>query len=319
MNKNQAIKQVTEIVTKYNLTTTDIPILKAGGKVKFGKTEGKIEKYFATILGYVGAVMLLFGIIFILSLFWSDISQLSRTLIVSFAGVASFSMGLFFTIKKNLVHTATGYFGIASVLIPSGIFLILDNFHNFLTANFQIISCLVFLGLSVYYFLLDKFFKNTIIHLFAWFYLALSLCAMVLYFASEFEYISYRVWCFIFFLFSAILLSFAHKIKAKRPVTSQVMELAGVPFYMIVIWAGITKNRFTDLLFCFVILSIIYLGQRMNNKIYLCFGFCGMAIYASYINSRYFPNLISWPIFLVIAGTIISITAAYLQMRKPKN
>lgn len=101
-----------------------------------------------------------------------------------------------------------------------------------------------------------------------------------------------------------------------RTQTANFVEFFALPMYIISIASGITGNLITDIMFSGIIFGLFWLGSKLESSIYYVNGFVTLIIYLFYMNSEYFVDLLSWPVSLVLIGTILIATSNFLVQKR---
>lgn len=82
------------------------------------------------LFGYIGGIFVFAGIGVFISMYWDDFSSASRVIVTLGTGLIAFVMGLFCLSEQKYERVATPLFLIASVLQPTGIMVMLDEYSS---------------------------------------------------------------------------------------------------------------------------------------------------------------------------------------------
>ncbi|NJK71588.1 MAG: hypothetical protein HC932_05090 [Thermales bacterium] len=166
------------------------------------------------------------------------------------------------------------------------------------------------------YYLVYKKLQRNILSSFVWIYSTISFGSFVGYFLELLPNLSHRIVAFGFFMFATISILIARKKMNSRTQTANFVEFFALPMYIISIASGITGNFISDMMFCSVIFGLFWLGSRLESSIYYVNGFIALVVYLFYMNSEYFVDLLSWPVSLVLIGTILIATSNFLVQKR---
>lgn len=208
MSKKSALSTIKKIIQENQITKTEV--LEMFPKSTKLVDEPKKIFDFLGILNYIGGLILLFGLVFVVSLFWSDLGDIGQVVMTLGIGLVTFGIAIISDIKKSQEGIANPFFLVASLLIPFGVFVFLDKLESS-DVKISLVSGIVFLIMSGVYYLVDKKLQRNILSSFVWIYSIISFGSFVGHFLELLPDLSHRIVAFGFFIFATISILIARK------------------------------------------------------------------------------------------------------------
>jgi hypothetical protein len=303
MNKTTLIQSIKEGLEKGIITPNDIkPLIKEKGSQKQDGSLG----LFSRVIGFLGSVIAILGIVFFVALYWSNLGDIGQVIVTLGFGIAFYVSGslLLANLKSNI--PGTGFHIVGGILIPLGIFVLLSKLPESNT-SLILVSSIIFTSLGVLYLVSDYLQKTNILTVFTYLFFLLG---YVFGFSYVLENISWDIELFRlagFFLLIAASSLFTIGLVFKNKLRNNTIKFFegvgyGGFFYSWFMMVVDSPFEFTSLL---VFAGGIILGSM--NRIYslLSFSFIALTMYIIYINTRYFSDIITWPIALIISGLVL--------------
>lgn len=244
------------------------------------------------LFSYIGGILVFAGIGVFISMYWEDFGSAARVLVTLGTGFAAFVMGLACLADRRYERAATPLFLAASLLQPTGIFVMLQEYssggdprHGVL---FMAIYMLIQQGAA--------FFASR----------CTVLAFSAILFGCIFFVTLFDLWNMnenlIGTVIGASLICIAYAL-------SQSRHLAIAPFWyfagsVVLLWAVFDAVEGTPLELAYLGLSAltIFLSTYVRSRVLLLVSTLSMLGYIGYYTAEHFSNTVGWPISLVIIG-----------------
>jgi len=257
------------------------------------------------LFGYVGGIFVFAGIGVFISMYWDDFGSASRVIITLGPGLAAFVMGLVCLSDQKYERVATPLFLMASVLQPTGIMVMLQEYSS----GGDVRHGLLFMAA---YMLVQQgatfWAKQRTVLAFS------AVLFGCIFFANLFD-----IWDvdekLIGIVVGSSLLCIAYAMQQSKHV-------AIAPFWYFVgavslLWSIFesVENSLFEPVYLGASAFIIFLSTYVRSRTLLLVGTLAMLIYIGYYTAEHFANTVGWPIALVIIGiALIGLSALAVRL-----
>lgn len=257
------------------------------------------------LFGYIGGIFVFAGIGVFISMYWDDFSSASRVIVTLGTGLIAFVMGLICLSEQKYERVATPLFLIASVLQPTGIMVMLDEYssggdlrHGLL---FMAAYMLVQQGATFWA-------KQRTVLAFS------AIIFGCIFFANLFD-----LWDLdeklIGTVIGSSLLCLAYAIqRSKHMAIAPFWYFVGAVLLLWSIFEWVEGSLFEPI-YLGMTAFMIFLSTFVRSRTLLLVGTLAMLIYIGYYTAEHFANAVGWPIALVIIGiALIGLSALAIRL-----
>ncbi|PPC79623.1 MAG: hypothetical protein CTY38_12715 [Methylotenera sp.] len=257
------------------------------------------------LFGYIGGIFVFAGIGVFISMYWDDFSSASRVIVTLGTGLIAFVMGLFCLSEQKYERVATPLFLIASVLQPTGIMVMLDEYSSggdvrhgllFMTAYMLVQQGATFWA------------KQRTVLAFS------AIIFGCIFFANLFD-----LWDLdeklIGTVIGSSLLCLTYAIqRSKHMVIAPFWYFVGAVLLLWSIFEWVEGSLFEPI-YLGMTAFMIFLSTFVRSRTLLIIGTFAMLIYIGYYTAEHFANAVGWPIALVIIGiALIGLSALAIRL-----
>lgn len=257
------------------------------------------------LFGYIGGIFVFAGIGVFISMYWDDFSSASRVIVTLGTGLIAFVMGLICLSEQKYERVATPLFLIASVLQPTGIMVMLDEYssggdlrHGLL---FMAAYMLVQQGATFWA-------KQRTVLAFS------AIIFGCIFFANLFD-----LWDLdeklIGTVIGSSLLCLTYAIqRSKHMAIAPFWYFVGAVLLLWSIFEWVEGSLFEPI-YLGMTAFMIFLSTFVRSRTLLIIGTFAMLIYIGYYTAEHFANTVGWPIALVIIGiALIGLSALAIRL-----
>ncbi len=257
------------------------------------------------LFGYVGGIFVFAGIGVFISMYWDDFGSASRVIITLGSGLVAFIMGLVCLNDPKYERAATPLFLMASVLQPTGIMVMLQEYSS----GGDVRHGLLFMAA---YMLVQQgatfWAKQRTVLAFS------AVLFGCIFFANLFD-----IWNvdekLIGIVIGSSLLCIAYAMQQSK-------HMAIAPFWyfvgaVLLLWSmfELVENSLLEPVYLGATAFIIFLSTYVRSRTLLLVGTLAMLIYIGYYTAEHFANTVGWPIALVIIGiALIGLSALAVRL-----
>lgn len=257
------------------------------------------------LFGYIGGIFVFAGIGVFISMYWDDFSSASRVIVTLGTGLIAFVMGLFCLSEQKYERVATPLFLIASVLQPTGIMVMLDEYSS----GGDVRHGLLFMAA---YMLVQQgatfWAKQRTVLAFS------AIIFGCIFFANLFD-----LWDLdeklIGTVIGSSLLCLAYAIqRSKHMAIAPFWYFVGAVLLLWSIFEWVEGSLFEPI-YLGMTAFMIFLSTFVRSRTLLIIGTFAMLIYIGYYTAEHFANTVGWPIALVIIGiALIGLSALAIRL-----
>lgn len=257
------------------------------------------------LFGYIGGIFVFAGIGVFISMYWDDFSSASRVIVTLGTGLIAFVMGLFCLSEQKYERVATPLFLIASVLQPTGIMVMLDEYSS----GGDVRHGLLFMAA---YMLVQQgatfWAKQRTVLAFS------AIIFGCIFFANLFD-----LWDLdeklIGTVIGSSLLCLTYAIqRSKHMAIAPFWYFVGAVLLLWSIFEWVEGSLFEPI-YLGMTAFMIFLSTFVRSRTLLIIGTFAMLIYIGYYTAEHFANTVGWPIALVIIGiALIGLSALAIRL-----
>ncbi len=300
--KDDALQDIVALAQHNQITLAEIAkALAAASEQPNARPASVLSKLF----GYVGGIFVFAGVGVFISMYWDDFGSASRVIITLGSGLVAFVMGLVCLSDQKYERVATPLFLMASVLQPTGIMVMLQEYSS----GGDVRHGLLFMAA---YMLVQQgatfWAKQRTVLAFS------ALLFGCIFFANLFD-----IWDvdekLIGIVIGSSLLCIAYAMQQSK-------HMAIAPFWyfvgaVLLLWSVFesVENSLLEPVYLGATAFIIFLSTYVRSRTLLLVGTLAMLIYIGYYTAEHFANTVGWPIALVIIGiALIGLSALAVRL-----
>jgi len=287
--KEDALQDIVSLVRHHQITLEEIALaLKA--------SESGLEKQPASILsklfGYIGGIFVFAGIGVFISMYWDDFGSAARVIVTLGVGLIAFLMGLVCLTDQKYERAATPLFLISSLLQPTGILVMLQEYSSGGDARHGLIFMAAYMLIQQG----SAFWaKQRSVLAFS------AILFGCVFFANLFDImdISEKL---IGLVIGTSLLFIAYALNQSKHIA-----IAAFWYFVgsvIQLWSifDLVKNSALEPIYLGVSALMIFMSTYVRSRTLLLVGTLSMLCYIGYYTAKHFANAVGWPIALVLIG-----------------
>jgi hypothetical protein len=271
---------------------------------------------YARILGFIGGLIVFLGVIFLVSLFWGDMSDVVQVLVTLGSGVVAYLTGSLLMQALDQKFVGASVHLIGGLLMPIGIIVWMTKIFPSPVDGRPVI--LAFLGafglLFGLYVLTDYFLKHNVFTLFAALFgsIAYWLAFAWVIFDQEFLLSEWRLFFWAWLVIGVVYCAFGEYFQStKRAIVGQLLYIVGIFSILNSVFGLVYDRGILESSFVLVLSGCFYLSTQLKSRGFLIFGLIYLIGYIFYINGRYFADVIGWPIALIICGLMLILVSYF--------
>jgi hypothetical protein len=268
-------------------------------------TKDKFSKKLSNILYVIGGLIILAGVILLTSMFWGQMSILGKFLGTFGVGLIAYLAGIYLRGDHWRILSSVAL-TISAVVLPLGVYLILDEANISITAIIVAAVSSVMIVVLMVAQILTK--RNIIIFL-------NSCYASIAYYAflsaigmTGFE--EYRMASLILAI-SFIFYNYFYISSIQTNTDTDEKEISSIQnlIYLIssagIFGLTLTFGQISDLLMIPLLFGGFYSGIYVKSRALLINSAIFTMIYVVKISSEYFSGILGWPVLLIVLGIVI--------------
>ena len=268
--------------------------------------EAKESHHFSVtkMLYVLGAGIVVIGIIIFTAQVWDDMGSFGRILITLGLGLLITLLGSMLLKQKPETRLGTVFHFIGGMLIPGGVIVTLDEMKMDTDWSFA----LIFVGVFVFYLILNAVHKNAILTFFAIvngtaaIYLILNAIiggpiSGFFEIESMYEYLTMAIGV------SYMLLAYSFKDGWNNKLI-RTLNFFGITGFLGATFVQVFDSGLWELFYFLVVFGTLFLSVYMKSRIILIMSTLFLIAHVTYITSEYFADSLGWPLVLVLLGFI---------------
>ncbi|WP_047548768.1 DUF2157 domain-containing protein [Methylotenera sp. G11] len=287
--KEDALQDIVSLARHHQLTLEEIA-------QALNDPESGREKQSAGILsrlfGYVGGIFVFAGIGVFISMYWDDFGSAARVIVTLGVGLVAFLMGLVCLAEQKYERAATPLFLMASLLQPTGILVMLQEYASGGDARHGLLFMATYMLIQQG----SAFWARQ--------RSVLAFSAILfgcVFFANLFDIldISEKLTGLVI---GTSLLFVAYALNQSRHIAiAAFWYFAGA---VIQLWSifELVKNSSLEPVYLGASALMIFMSTYVRSRTLLLVGTLSMLCYIGYYTAKHFANAVGWPIALVLIG-----------------
>ncbi len=296
--RDDALAEIAALARRHGIGAEEIAARLAEGTPPRAP-QGAIVK---TLLGYTGGVFIFAGLGLLVSMLWPDLGSAERVVITLGPGIAAFALGCLWHRDPRFARAATPLFLVAGFLLPTGLFVFLDEFVP-RAGHPELAALAVFGALAFQHGLAYAQLRRASL-----LFLAIAFWAGALG--------SAMAWLDIDADITALTVGISLVALARH---AGVAGHGGVaPFWyflgggLLLAGAfGLLKGEPLELAYLAITGAMIYLSILLSSRSLLFVSVAGLIAYLSYFTYEHFADVIGWPVALIVMGLVMIAVSAY--------
>lgn len=287
--KEDALQDIVSLARHHQLTLEEIAqALNASESGREKQSAGILSKLF----GYVGGIFVFAGIGVFISMYWDDFGSAARVIVTLGVGLVAFVMGLVCMADQKYERAATPLFLMASLLQPTGILVMLQEYASGGDARHGLLFMATYMLIqqgSVFW------AKQRSVLAFS------TILFGCIFFANLFDIldISEKLTGLVI---GTSLLFVAYALNQSRHIA-----IAAFWYFVgsvIQLWSifDLVKNSALEPVYLGASALMIFMSTYVRSRTLLLVGTLSMLCYIGYYTAKHFANAVGWPIALVLIG-----------------
>jgi hypothetical protein len=284
--KQDKILEIRDMMEAYQITVHDL--VRAQKELSHLKNQNSLSKIF----GYIGGAFIFGGFATLIGMLWDDISAPMQIFLTLGAGLLLFSFAVKTYDMSNYARLSTPFFLISAVLQPIGLFTVFENYAPLLDGQTVVLYMSGYMLLqSALTFLTVK--QTSLV------FIAMTFGSIFVASALEIMDISGRLIAFYLGL-SQLLITYALSNSPHRPITGFWYAVGSI--LLAAGFFGLVKDTIFEVLFIGITGLMIALSVKVRSSALLFMSIIYLLAYISYFTAKYFADVLSWPISLILLG-----------------
>jgi uncharacterized membrane protein len=295
--KKDALNQIVVIAQSNGISAREIELA-----MNPASTERSGMGIVMKIFSILGGIFIFSGISTYIGMFWGEMNSPMRVIITLGSGFAAYIMGIVFSRDPRRLYTVAPILLVAAILECGGLFVLIYEYFNNHTNNWQL-ACRVVFGIM----LLQQ--GLTFISLRIPVLLFTTLWFASFFFAMIFDMLGVREnWNAIIIGISLLLIAYGLRDSAYQR-TLQIAYLAGS---LLVLCASfdLLRNTPFEILYLALTCFMIYMSVVARSSSLLIISVLAMLSYIGYFTAEHFVRSAGWPLAMIILGVLFFVIGA---------
>lgn len=314
MDKQQILDLIRRSVDQNVLTKTDIDaafgVVPAVASAPAPVADSwKKHVGVSNVFYYLGAIVVVVGLIILITQNWRDIPSFTKILITLGCGIASYIAATLLMSDERTKSVSIAFYIISSALIPIGFAVFIsENSINVSGSQFGMLvaGTMLVLELVPYYFFKRSFFVMLSIIFGTWFYYS-----VLAYFMPNEIYRMANIWNYLTLALGVAYILLAQYFK--NGALSRVGSMLNSLGIIAILGSTLMIGKVWDLVYPAILLGLIFQSVYVKSRPSLVLGAIFTVAYIIKITNEYFARDASWPVLLVIIGFVL-IGVGYLTV-----
>jgi hypothetical protein len=300
--KGEALEKIAAIARQYDLSADEITaaLRRYQGVEKSGSTLSRI-------LGYLGGAFIFGGLALFIGMQWEILGSAGRIIITYGAGLVAFILGLITLKDIRYQNASTPLFLAAAAMLPTGMFVFLKECFD--GGDSQLAALVIFSLMAFQY--LGCFFK---------FYRTSLLFCGYLFYNTALVILMDRAGVpgeWIGIIVSVSILMICSKIdQGPHRAIVPVWHIFGSMVLLMSAYDILEDTPF-DIILLILSVVMIFFSVQMRSRSLLLVNTLGLFSFLGYYTSKYFANVVGWPIALIFMGfLLVGVSAGAMRLDK---
>lgn len=301
-SRTEAIQQIQLLMAQYQLSPSDL-------KSASTETSENGQSLLQRILIYIGGAFIFVGLCVYINMIWDDLPSLARVVISLGSGFVAFILGLICLGDARYIKSSTPLFLMAAFLQPLGLFVFMDEYlpHSNEIAK---AATFVFAFMTLQQTIAFWATRRTSLLFFSVFFFYGTIISSLNWLDFSGKEVPLLIGI------SGLMVSWGIAQTVHKPISSFGYFVSSI-LTAVAAW-NIMEDTPYDVLLIGVSAGLIYLAVFTASRTVLTVGVLSLFGFLGYYTDKYFANVVSWPIALIILGFVmigISVYAVKLGKR----
>ncbi|PZQ45143.1 MAG: DUF2157 domain-containing protein [Micavibrio aeruginosavorus] len=293
--REQALEQIASLASQYDLSIDDIAV-----SLNKRDSEVKSGTMLSRVLGYIGGAFIFGGLALFIGMQWETLGSAERVIVTYGCGFVAFVLGLITLNDKRYENASTPLFLSSSALLPTGMFVFLQEYvqgDDTQLAALVVFSLLTFQFMAAFY----KFRRTSL--LFCG-YLFFNTAATILMDRADAPVDVINV------AMSASILMVASALdKGPHRAIVPLWYFIGGMFLLLSAYEILQDTPY-DLGLFVLSIAMIFFSVHVKSRTLLLVNTLGLFSFLGYYTSKYFADVVGWPIAIIVMGFLMVGTSA---------
>lgn len=295
--REAALNKIVEMADQYDISSDEI----SARLVKANSTK-KSKSIVSKLLNYLGGIFIFSGVAILTNLIWDDIGSAQRVILTFGIGIVVFVLGIISCKDSRFEKAATPLFLIAALLLPTGLFVFLDEYipHG---QDPVLAAILIFGTLAAQFALVFYALKRTSLLFFALIFWNGFITTLLEKINIDGELIGVVLGV------SALSLTVGISKSRHQAIAPFWYFVSGIVF-LGSYWA-LFEGTALDISYLGINAFLVYLSITVASRTLLFVSVLGLFFYMGYFANKYFADVIGWPLSLIVLGIAMMGLSAY--------
>lgn len=255
------------------------------------------------VLYGLGALTVIIGLVVLVTQNWDSLGSFGKIVVTLGSAVSAYVVGVIFSGYQNLFKVSQAFHIIGAVFMPVGLYVMFDvGGFDTGTAGFRILISSILLtvyGLSLWV------FKQKIFLLFTLFWGTGLYYSLINAMVANMPPVD---WLFKIYSYATLLSGAAYVFlasafdKMKKDHFNGLLNFMGTLFVLGSAFSLVVSSTLWTILYPGLVFGMAFLSIQMKSKGMLSWSSIFLMGYMLYITGRYFADVLSWPVALMVAG-----------------
>lgn len=322
MNKEELLQELSGKINTGEISREELVELCNPEDITLLEKENNLkdDKHFSVtkMLYFLGAAVVIIGIIIFVQQIWDDIGSLGRIVVTFGMGLLLTVIGSILLIRNPEENIGSVFHAIGGVLIPGGALVALYELHLSSISAWPV--AITFGIISLFYAFLNLLHKNAVLTFFTISNSTIFVYRLVESIIGDSSYHRYDdLYAYLTMAvgISYLLLAYAFRKGWNRQLV-EALYFFGSAGFLGAAFSRVFDSVQWQVLYFFIILVGIFLSTYVKNRSMLVISNLFLIAHISYITSKYFADSLGWPISLVILGFVF-IGLGYMSIKINKK
>jgi hypothetical protein len=287
--KEDALQDIVSLVRHHQITLEEIAQALNASESGLGKQPASI---LSKLFGYIGGIFVFAGIGVFISMYWDDFGSAARVIVTLGVGLIAFLMGLVCLSDQKYERAATPLFLISSLLQPTGILVMLQEYSSGGDARHGLLFMAAYMLIQQG----SAFWaKQRSVLAFS------TILFGCIFFANLFDIMDVSE------KLTGLVIGTSLLFVAYALNQSKHIAIAAFWYFVgsvIQLWSifDLVKNSALEPVYLGVSALMIFMSTYVRSRTLLLVGTLSMLCYIGYYTAKHFANAVGWPIALVLIG-----------------
>jgi hypothetical protein len=312
-NKSRFLKEISQAVESNLVSRMEIEQVLAQSSPLNPTKNRLINWSYPKILGLIGGLIVFLGVVFLVSLYWGEMNDLTQVTVTLGVGILAYICGNLLTIGLKEKFVGLSIHLIAGLMLPFGVIVLLSKiFPDSDNSRAAVLLGAVVFGLTgAVYLATDRYLKSNLFTVFTSFFGTLAYWLTFSWLVWDYGPVvsDWRLWAWLICSLVYVLVGRWLEDGFRKP-TGVFLYWVGNFSILASLFGLLVDRGIWEILYVFVLSIWFYLSTVIKSIGFLVPGAVFLVVYLLYFNGRYFWNTLGWPVGLILSGFIL-IGASY--------